>query len=220
MHPLIKLFLIIASGFASTFIIIKFTGLLTIEMIEQWLVTAQESSAFTVSLIIFTLLFADLFIAMPTLTIIILSGFFLGFSGGFWAAFSGVLMAGITGYLLSRVLGERFLTLLIKDKDKQRQVKTSFQQHGAVMILLSRALPILPETSACLAGITKMPFLRFISCWLLSCVPYLLIATYAGSISSLQNPKPAIYAAIALSASLWLIWWFYNRRVKRKQGLI
>ncbi len=217
MHPLVKLFLIIASFFASTFIIIRLSGVLTVDDVKQWLTNAQQASPITVSLIIFTLLFADLFIAMPTLTIIILSGFFLGFSGGFWAAFCGVFMAGTCGYVLSRQFGERFLEFLVKDKKQQRKVKDSFHQYGTVMILLSRALPILPETSACLAGIAKMPFIRFITYWLLSSVPYLLIATYAGSISSFENPKPAIYVAIGLSGTLWLGWWVYTQIPKRSR---
>lgn len=216
MPPLIKVFLIIATFFASTFIVIKMTGILTIEMIEEWLIIAQNSSFWYVALIVSTLLFIDLFIAMPTLTIIILAGFFLGFKGGFLAAFTGILLAGVVGYLLSRLAGERLLNLIMKDKTKQQQVKDSFSQHGVAMLLLSRALPILPETSACLAGITKMPFWRFISCWLVSVVPYALIATYAGSVSSINNPKPAIYTAIILSTALWICWWFYNRKSKLK----
>lgn len=212
MSPLIKVFLSIATFFASTFIVIKMTGILTIEMIEQWLILAQNSSFWYVALIISSLLFLDLFIAMPTLTIIILAGFFLGFSGGFFAAFTGVLLAGLSGYLLSRLAGESVLNFIIKDKKKQQQVKDSFNHHGVAMLLLSRALPILPETSACLAGMTKMPFWRFISCWLISCVPYVLIATYAGSVSSLNNPQPAIYTAIILSSSLWFCWWLYSRK--------
>jgi len=216
MPPLFKVFLIIATCFASTFIIIKVSGVLTIEMIEQWLSNAQSSSPWVVAFIISSLLFVDLFIAMPTLTVIILAGFFLGFSGGFIAAFTGVLLAGMTGYLLSRLAGDRLLNVIIKDKHKQQQVKNSFHQHGVAMLLLSRALPILPETSACLAGMTKMSFRRFITCWLVSCVPYILIASYAGSISSLNNPKPAIYTVIILSSILWVSWWFYSKKSIQK----
>ena len=90
-----------------------------------------------------------------------------------------------------------------------------FQAHGAVVILLSRATPILPEVSACMAGITHMPFTRFLLFWLLSTVPYAIIATYAGSISTFENPTPAILAALGLTLVLWLAWFIFRRKQRR-----
>jgi len=49
-----------------------------------------------------------------------------------------------------------------------------------------------------------MPFSKFLVTWSISSVPYVLIASYAGSISSINNPKPAIYTTIGLSALLWV----------------
>jgi uncharacterized membrane protein YdjX (TVP38/TMEM64 family) len=72
-------------------------------------------------------------------------------------------------------------------------------------------MPILPEVTACLAGMTGMPFTKFLLAWSLSSVPYVLIASYAGSISSIDNPKPAILAALVLSAAFWLAWFIYHR---------
>lgn len=48
MKSLLKVFLIIASLFATTFLLIKFTGILTIEQIEGWLTHAKELSPFYV----------------------------------------------------------------------------------------------------------------------------------------------------------------------------
>ncbi|EPJ47894.1 MAG: hypothetical protein OFPI_31490 [Osedax symbiont Rs2] len=84
------------------------------------------------------------------------------------------------------------------------------------MILFSRAMPILPEVTACLSGITKMPFVKFLLAWTASSVPYALIATYAGSISSLENPKPAIIAAITLTLIMWSAWFIFQRVTKRQ----
>ncbi len=84
------------------------------------------------------------------------------------------------------------------------------------MILLSRAMPILPEVTACLAGMTKMKFSRFLLAWCLSTIPYVLIVSYAGSVSSLENPKPAIYTAIGISATLWAGWYLFNKKRKNK----
>jgi len=215
MKELLKVFLIIASVFASTFLIIKFTGVLTIEQIENWLNYAKTLSPLYVGLIIISLLFVDLFIAVPTLTIIILSGYFLGFFYGAIVSSIGVVLAGIVGYIVSRFYGKKILFFLIKKKEKRDEMIDVFNQHGFIMILLSRAMPILPETSACLSGITKMRFSKFLFAWLISSIPYVLFASYAGSISSLENPQPAIFTAIGLSVFFWILWFFYQRKYKK-----
>jgi len=212
LKELIKIILIMATLFTITFLIIKFTGILTMEQIEDLLNQAKDISPFYVGIIIATLLFADLFIAVPTLTIIILSGYFLGFVYGAVFSLSGVVLAGIVGYGLSRYYGDTILAYLIKDDYKRDEAISTFKKHGFIMILLSRAMPILPEVSACLSGMTKMSFKRFFLAWLMSAVPYVLIATYAGSISTLQNPKPAIFIAIGISSFFWITWFFYHKK--------
>ncbi|VAW52469.1 hypothetical protein MNBD_GAMMA06-1222 [hydrothermal vent metagenome] len=211
MRPLLKVFLIIATIFASTFLLIKFTGLLTMEQIEGWLTQAKELSPIYAGTIVALLLFADLFIAIPTLTVAILAGYFLGHIYGALAALTGTMLAGITGYAISRYYGGVILGFLLKDESKRNDAIGAFQKHGFVMILLSRAMPILPEATACLSGMTRMPFNNFLAAWLISSVPYILIATYAGSVSSIENPMPAIFAAIGVSALLWVAWFFYHR---------
>lgn len=65
MKTLIKLFLILAAVFASTFVIIQVTGVLTIEDIRAWLEAAKSVSPWIIGLVVAGLLFADLFIAVP-----------------------------------------------------------------------------------------------------------------------------------------------------------
>lgn len=211
MKPLIKVFLILAACFATTFLFIKVTGILTVEQIEGWLIQAKELSPIYLGMLVALLLFADLFIAMPTLTIAILSGYFLGHTYGAIAALSGIVLAGICGYILSRYYGDTILGVLVKDEDKRNEAIATFQEHGFMMVLLSRAMPILPEVTACLSGMTRMNFSNFLLAWLISSVPYILIATYAGSISSIENPKPAIFSAIGISLFFWSAWFIYHR---------
>ena len=206
-----------ATCFAITFIIVKFTGILTIDQIEIWLTHAQNNSILYVAVIICLLLFCDLFIAIPTLTVTIFSGYFLGHIMGAVVAFTGMFLAGICGYGLSRYYGEKLLTFLVKDQIKRSEAIKAFEQHGFVMILLSRALPILPEVSACLSGMTGMPIKKFIFAWLMSTLPYVLIATFVGSISSFDNPKPAIYGALGISLFLWTAWYCYHRKVNNQK---
>ncbi len=217
MKNLIKLFLIIGSVFISTFLIIKLMGILTSQQIEGWLIQAQNISPVYVGIIIALILFSDLFIAIPTLTVVILSGYFLGHTYGAIAALTGTMLAGICGYVISRYCGNRIMSLLIKDMSERIEVNSTFEKSGFAMIILSRAAPILPETSACLAGMTKMAFSKFFLAWSISTIPYVLIATYAGSISSATNIQPAIFTAIFISLFLWMSWFIYHRYSQRKE---
>ncbi|MFC1673250.1 TVP38/TMEM64 family protein [Pseudomonadota bacterium] len=215
MSTLFKLGGGLALAFLSTFIVIKAMGWITAEDVRAWLEAGRTASPHMVGLIVAGLLFADLFIAVPTLTITLLSGYFLGFELGFAYALGGYWLAGGTGYALSRVLGRRALSAVTRDSAKIEEMDELFNRHGLVVLSMARAVPILAEVSACLAGATKMPMKRFALGWAINSVPYAAIAVYAGSISSLDDPKAAIFAAIGLTGALWSAWYVFRRRIKR-----
>lgn len=220
MKALFKVMVIIAIVFASTFIILRLTGVLSIEHIESLFNRANAISPAYIIGITVLFLFCDLFIALPTLTITILAGFFLGHFYGTIAAISGMMLAGICGYFLCARFGDKLFTFVVKDGEQREQAKQMFKKHGFTMILLSRAVPILPETTACLAGMTGMSFKRFLCAWSISTIPYCVIAVYSGSISSIENPKPAILTAVILTASLWFGWYLFNHISGRKNSLL
>lgn len=222
MRQLITIALILAAAFASTFIIIKATGVLTVEDVKHWLTVASEINPIYVALAVVILLFADLFIAVPNLTVCILSGYFLGWLSGGLAATAGMMLAGIVGYWLCWAIGPKFLLKIYKDPKKLEEMQAIFSEHGASVILMCRALPILSEVVSCLAGANKMSFFRFMFYYSISTIPYSFIAAYAGSKSSLANPTPAILAAIGISLALWFSWFIFLRRhyPKSDQNLI
>ena len=178
---------------------------------RTWLELASTLSAAMVIAVVVGLLFIDLFVAVPTLTIVILGGYFLGFEMGLMAAMLGSALAAFGGYAICRKWGESALAKVIRDPDQRRDMRQAFEAHGPGMILLARAAPILPEVTACMAGITRMNLPRFTLLWALGTLPYMGIAAYAGSVSSVDNPMPAIYAALGLYAVMWIGWFVYRR---------
>ncbi len=92
-----------------------------------------------------------------------------------------------------------------------------FSLYGPAMLIVCRAMPILPEVSCCMAGATRMPFLKFFAMYSLGTIPYALITTYAGSISTLGQPTPAIMTAIIISLILWLAWYILGKRIHSSQ---
>ncbi|VAW93330.1 hypothetical protein MNBD_GAMMA20-1880 [hydrothermal vent metagenome] len=217
MRQLITLAMTLAAIFASTFILIKATGILTVEDIESLLTTASQINPLYVVAVVIALLFADLLIAIPTLTITILSGYFLGFLLGGISAMSGMLLAGLVGYMICWFYGPGLLMKIYKNPEKLREMERVFSLHGSMVLIICRALPILPEVSCCLAGANRMPFWRFLLYYSIGTIPYAFIAAYAGSQSSLNDPTPAIFTAIAISLFLWLAWYLFLRKNKNRQ---
>ena len=212
MKPLLKVMLILGSIFAMTFIAGRVFGILTVENVKAWLELAASIDPLWLASTVILLLFIDLFVAVPTLTITILAGFFLGFPLGAAAALAGMSAAAFAGYAISRVWGDRPIAILVRDDHERQDMAHTFQQNGPVMIVLSRAVPILPEVTACMAGATKMAFGRYLIFFGISTIPYVLIASYAGSISSVESPQPAILAVLFLYATLWTGWYFFQRK--------
>jgi len=213
MRPMLRLMLILALLFASTFLVLNLTGFITLERIQNWLTLGHKISPVIIGLSVTVLLFADLFVAMPTLTIMLLSGFYLGPIVGAAFSIAGLLLAGFTGYVLSHRFGDCIINMIIRNEEDRNQATQSFRRHGVTTILFSRAVPILPEVSACMAGLTRMPLFVFIPTWTVSTVPYASIAAYAGSISSASNPHPAIYTAIGLTSFFWVAWFLNKKRI-------
>lgn len=220
MNRLVAIALVLAAAFASTFIVIKAAGVLTIDDVERWLTWAAEMDPMYVAVATISLLFADLFIAVPNLTICILSGYFLGWLPGGLASSVGMMLAGIAGYWICWAIGPRLLMRIYKDQNKLEEMQEVFSEHGASVILMCRAMPILPEVVSCLAGANKMSFFRFAAYYSISTIPYSFIAAYAGSKSTLTNPTPAILAAIGISLALWFSWIIFLRRNYPKSSLI
>ena len=219
MKPLLRIILLLAVIFASTFVIIRLSGVLTEDDIKAWFEAATNINPWYVALAVVLILAIDIFIAVPTLTTCILSGYFLGFIWGGLAASIGLLSAGLIGYWLSRSLGEKVLKIIICSSEKREEAKETFGQYGLAMIMLSRSSPIFSEVCACMAGMAKMKFTKFFLAWSINSIPYALIAAYSGSISSFENPKPAIYTMIGLYMVLWLFWFLY-KKIKSKPQII
>ncbi|TLP40925.1 TVP38/TMEM64 family protein [Arcobacter arenosus] len=216
MRLLIKSVLILMLIFTSTLILIKFSGILTVSDIKEVFEVLKSQPSYILGFLIVFLLLVDLFIAVPTMTVIILAGYFLGFELAFLYTFFGLLLASFTGYFLSRKYGLKILNRLTSDQEQIEQMKDLFNKHGILVLILSRAVPMLPEISACLAGTCSMSIKRFFIAWSLGTIPYLSVIAYAGSISDLENPIPAIYGAIGITISFWFLWMIFLKANKIK----
>ena len=158
MKALIKFVVILGAFFTFTLLLFKILGILNIEDIKHWLEAAMKLSHWIVGSIIIGLMLIDLFIAIPTLSLTILSGFFLGVELGVLYSSIGMLGAGSIGYVISRFYGDKLLTFVSKEETQREQMVRIFTTFGSFSLMLCRAAPMLPEVTSCLAGVTKMPY--------------------------------------------------------------
>ena len=216
MKLLMKTILILIAIFTTTLIVIKFSGILTVEDIKEIFTNLKSQPSYILGGLIVFFLFIDLFIAIPTMTIIILAGYFIGFELALFYTIFGLLCASLTGYFLSRKYGMKVLDKLTSNEEQKLEMTDLFNKHGILVIILSRSVPMLPEISSCLAGTCNMSFKRFLFAWFLGTIPYVCVISYAGSISNLDNPMPAIYAALGITILFWFIWMIFMKIDKKR----
>jgi uncharacterized membrane protein YdjX (TVP38/TMEM64 family) len=219
MKALIKFVLLLGAFFTFTLVVFKLLGVLSTDDIKLWLETAMELSPWIVGTIIVLLMLVDLFIAIPTLSLTILSGFFLGLELGVFYSSLGMLGAGTMGYLISRFHGDKLLRFVSKDEQQIEEMTRLFSMFGPFSLMLCRAAPMLPEVTSCLAGVTKMPYWKYLLFYSIGTLPYAVIAAYSGSISTVSDPGPAIFTFIAIFGGLSLIWiaFLYFNKHKLKE---
>lgn len=151
MKDLLKVALVIALAFASTFVVMRLTGVLTEDGVRTFL-----SEAHTIH-----------------------PGWFVA---------------------------------LFKNEQRLEEVERAFGRNDLLVLFACQALPILPELSCCLAGIVRTPLRRFYFGYAVGVVPFAFIVAWAGSVSTLANPKPAILTTIAVSVSLLAVWTLLARK--------
>ena len=214
MKDLLKTGTILALAFASTFLVMRALGILSEESVRAFLVYAHDIHPGWLIALVIGLLWIDLLIAIPTMATILLAGYFLGPVLGAFASIAGLLVMGLTGYGLGRHLGRPVLARLFKDDTRLAGIEESFARNDLLVLFVCQALPILPELACCLAGIARLRFGRFVFGYAVGVVPFACIVAYAGSISTVNEPGPAIYTAIGVSAALLLAWRLLQRSRK------
>ncbi len=216
MKSLIKLYLIIIGVFALIFALVNLTGLLSVADIRAYLEQIQHAGKLKIFIIVAVLLASDVFLSVPTILIVTYAGHILGFGWGVLATTIGMLASGTIAYLLCRFSGSKMLRVLIKNKKQIDEVNRIFHRLGFGMLIIARALPMLPEATCCLSGMMKFNFLKFLLYYVLGTLPYAAVLTYLGSISSAGNPYPAFIGIGVVYVILYLLWFFKLRQTNKK----
>lgn len=153
------------------------------------------------------LLLADLLLPIPgTIVMSALGAVYGVWLGGIIAA-SGSMLAGMTGYGVGRFCKEDFAKRWLGERDFEKG-KSLFRGGGAWVVAMSRALPILPEVLACMAGLLRMPFGKFVIALSCGSVPMGFLFAWIGALGT-DYPGWGLGFSLGVPAVLWgaAAWW-------------
>jgi uncharacterized membrane protein YdjX (TVP38/TMEM64 family) len=212
MKDLIRVALILAAGFASTFLIAQWFALLPEEGVVRWLEGLRDMHPGWLMAGVVALLLLDLFVAVPTMTTILIAGWLLGPVLGGLTAGVGLMLLGSIGYGIGRVAGRPVLRRLFKDDARLEGIGQAFARNDLLTLAVCQAVPILPEVSAVMAGVARMHPLRFALGYGIGVIPFAFVVASGGAASSPDDLRPAILTVIGVTAVLLILWRLLLRR--------
>jgi uncharacterized membrane protein YdjX (TVP38/TMEM64 family) len=214
MKDLLRLSAVLAVVFASTFFLFERSGLVTEERLRAAFAWLDALHPLWLAGAVVGALLLDLFIAIPTMTTILIAGFLMGPLWGGLAASVGLMVLGCVGYVLGRRFGRPALRRLYRDDARLAGIEAAFARNDLLVLVCCQALPILPELSCCLAGIARMRPARFLFGYAVGVMPYAFILAAGGAASATDDLRPAIMSAIGMSATLLIAWTVLRRRAE------
>jgi membrane protein DedA with SNARE-associated domain len=139
-------------------------------------------------------------------------------------AAAGAIIGDNAGYWIGRTGGRRLLTRWSwLERHASRVLPWSerfFEKHGPKTLFIGRFVAVLRVTAAWLAGISKMPWWKFLLwnaaggiCWAITIG---LVAFYAGNAAATAISRYGLYGALAvivLAVGIWFGFRFWRRRM-------
>ncbi len=179
--------------------------------IEGWLRAELAHAGPGAAVAVIGLLVADVALPVPSSLVMVLSGAAFGTAGGTVVALVGSIGGEWLGFELARRYGRRVTSRLMDDADVA-ELDGLFRAHGALAVMLTRALPVVMETMSLVAGLSAMPRRTFLWTSLAGTAPVALAYAYAGAVA--RESGTVLPAAIFLIAITGLGWVVYRTRVR------
>jgi uncharacterized membrane protein YdjX (TVP38/TMEM64 family) len=131
--------------------------------IEQFFAKWQQNppSAGVSAVAVFGLLASDILLPVPSSLVSTLGGSQLGWLWGTVVSFAGLNVGAALGCWLARTFGPRLAQRFAKQEDLEAMQNYS-EKYGAILIVLTRALPILAEATVLLMGLNQLSWRRFL----------------------------------------------------------
>ncbi|MDB6070196.1 MAG: DedA family protein [Verrucomicrobiales bacterium] len=166
---------------------------------RRWLVVYGREWAWLAGAL---LLVSDLVLPVPATAVIGGLGYvYGGLAGGLLGA-AGSFLSGLVAYEGCRRWGMRAADRVLGAADRVRAERIFAGGMGGWLVALSRWMPLLPEMTACMAGLTGMERGRFYAALGCGCVPMGLTFAYIGA-TGVERPGLALGLSAGLPAVLY-----------------
>jgi uncharacterized membrane protein YdjX (TVP38/TMEM64 family) len=176
-----------------------------------WVAEAGVGGAVTIGL----LLAADILLPVPSSLVMVLSGAAFGVWWGALLSLAGSIGGEWIGFELARKFGVSLSTRLVGDQD-MADMRVIMARHGAVAVMVTRALPVVMETMSVVAGLSAMKRSTFLITSLAGTLPVALAYSYAGALSrQMNNVVPAVVILAGVTVTAWV--WYRARITRRDQ---
>lgn len=198
----VGLILAIAAGVMATKLVLEdLLGLDLGSLLTHW---AAEPGPGTAALVA-GLLIVDIVLPVPSSLVMVASGSLLGVLWGSLVALVGSLGGQWLGYELARRYGRAAAVRMVGPVELDR-VGAVMARHGAVAVVVTRALPIVLETVSVVAGLAGMRRSTFLLAALAGTAPIVLVYAWAGAVArDTGTLVPAIVILTGVAAAGWVI---------------
>ncbi|WP_424356230.1 TVP38/TMEM64 family protein [Methanobacterium sp. MBAC-LM] len=164
----------------------------------------SESSKLIASLVIGFLLSIDIIAPVPSSILSTAGGYFLGFIGGTLISLVGMTISCLIGYWIGAKLG-RAAALRFVDTKEISGFESLQKKYGDWIIIISRSIPLLAETSVLFAGIGRMKFNRFIFMVTISNLGISMVYAAVGAYSAHINSFLFAFAAAIIFPGVMIV---------------
>tara|TARA_B100001564_G_scaffold58388_1_gene45074 strand:- start:833 stop:1465 length:633 start_codon:yes stop_codon:yes gene_type:complete len=197
-----------------TFIIVFFTSIIIPAIFletpfsrygEIALAWADENTVYT-SIVVMIALAADVFLPVPNGLTNTLAGASLGWALASVVVWIGLNLGAVFGYLVGR-FAARPLAQKIVGIDDLKKAEKSARDIDVMGLILARPVPAFAELSTLAAGMTNMPFKKFIYVMILSNIGVAIVFSGLGAAAlSSGSSTLAFFGAALLPALLYFLY--------------
>ena len=148
------------------------------------------------------MLVADIFIPIPTTSVIAALGIVYGPFLGAAIGVVGTMLAALLGWAIGRFLGRPIAAKLIGDA--MGGGERTFARYGGWIVALSRWAPVLPEVVSVVAGVSRMKLWPFFLAAACGVIPFCAAFAMVGHLGAGEPIWTLVISAVAPFALWWL----------------
>jgi uncharacterized membrane protein YdjX (TVP38/TMEM64 family) len=153
------------------------------------------------------LLVADaVFLPLPATIILVANGLVFGLWTGAIVSLTGSLLGGTIAYAIGRYFGRELLARFLST-ERLDATDRIMAKYGGWALVLERWIPGVPgDPMSYAAGITRMPFIKFLVLTSIGLIPANVVAAYVGV--EIAGDVPLLYwiAGWGLVGVAWILW--------------